>query len=47
MVNGKNAAERATMLLTNLKKLNLETKIFVLEEDDSDKTKVLYNGLEQ
>ncbi len=47
LVNGKIAADRGTMLLTNLKKLNLETKIFVLAENDSDKTRVLSYGADE
>ena len=43
-VDGKIAADRATMLIVNVKRINSKIPIVVLAEDESNKTRVLEYG---
>ena len=43
-VDGKIAADRATMLIINVKRINSKILIMVLAEDESNKTRVLEYG---
>lgn len=43
-VDGKIAADRATMLIINVKRINSKIPIVVLAEDESNKTRVLEYG---
>jgi DNA-binding response OmpR family regulator len=43
-VDGKIAADRATMLIVNVKRINSKILIVVLAEDESNKTRVLEYG---
>jgi DNA-binding response OmpR family regulator len=43
-VDGKIAADRAAMLIVNVKRINSKIPIVVLAEDESNKTRVLEYG---
>jgi DNA-binding response OmpR family regulator len=43
-VDGKIAADRATMLIVNVKRINSKISILVLAEDETNKTRVLEYG---
>ena len=43
-VDGKIAADRATMLIVNVKRINSKIAIVVLAEDETNKTRVLEYG---
>jgi DNA-binding response OmpR family regulator len=46
-VNGKIAADRSTMLIVKIKRINSDIKICVVAEDESDKTRVLDYGADE
>jgi DNA-binding response OmpR family regulator len=46
-VNGKIAADRGTMLIVKIKRINSDIKICVVAEDESDKTRVLDYGADE
>jgi DNA-binding response OmpR family regulator len=46
-VDGKIAADRATMLIIKVKRVNSNIKIIVLAEDETDKTRVLEYGADE
>jgi DNA-binding response OmpR family regulator len=46
-VNGKIAADRAAMLIVKVKRINLDIKIYVVAEDETDKTRVLDYGADE
>jgi DNA-binding response OmpR family regulator len=43
-IDGKIAADRAAMLIVNVKRINSKIPIVVLAEDESNKTRVLEYG---
>jgi DNA-binding response OmpR family regulator len=43
-VNGKIAADRAAMLIVNIKRINPDIRVCVVAEDETDKTRVLDYG---
>lgn len=47
LVNGRIAADRGPMLLVNIKKLNLEIKIFAIAENETNKTRILDYGSDE
>jgi DNA-binding response OmpR family regulator len=46
-VNGKIAADRAAMLIVKIKRINPDIKIYVVAEDETDKTRVLDYGADE
>ncbi len=46
-VDGKIAADRATMLIVNIKRINSRIPIVVLAEDETNKTRVLEYGADE
>jgi DNA-binding response OmpR family regulator len=46
-VDGKIAADRATMLIVNVKRINSRIPIVVLAEDETNKTRVLEYGADE
>jgi DNA-binding response OmpR family regulator len=46
-VNGKIAADRAAMLIVNIKRISSDIKICVVAEDETDKTRVLDYGADE
>ena len=47
LVNGRIAADRGAMLITNIKKLSLKIKIFALADNENNKTRVLDYGADE
>lgn len=47
IVNGNIAADRGSMLIVSIKKLNLNIKIFVLSDSENNKTRVLDYGADE
>ncbi|CAN5598953.1 hypothetical protein BH23THE1_BH23THE1_31710 [soil metagenome] len=47
LINGVIAADRGAMLIVNIKKLNLQTKIFALADNENNKTRVLDYGADE
>ena len=47
LINGTIAADRGPMLIVNIRKLNLDVKIFALAENENSKTRVLDYGADE
>jgi DNA-binding response OmpR family regulator len=47
LINGTIAADRGPMLIVNIRKLNLDVKIFALAENENNKTRVLDYGADE
>lgn len=47
LINGRIAADRSAVLIVNIKKLNLEIKVFALADNESNKTRVLEYGADE
>ena len=47
LINGSIAADRGPMLIVNIRKLNLDVKIFALAENENSKTRVLDYGADE
>lgn len=47
LMNGRIADDRGTMLIVNIKKLNLKIQIFVLADNENNKTRVLDYGADE
>ncbi len=47
IVSGIIAADRNMMLIANIKKMNMNTKVLVIADDDSDKTRILSYGADE
>lgn len=47
LMNGRIAADRGAMLISNIKKLSLKIKIFALADNESNKTRVLDYGADE
>jgi len=47
LINGAIAADRGAMLIVNIRKLNLDVKIFALAENENNKTRVLDYGADE
>ncbi|MGD9673878.1 MAG: response regulator [Candidatus Nitrosocosmicus sp.] len=47
LMNGKIASDRGAMLIVNIKKLDLNVKIFALSDDENSKTRVLDYGADE
>ena len=46
-IDGKIAADRGAMLIVKIKRINPDIKIYVVAEDESDKTRVLDYGADE
>ena len=44
IISGKMASDRNIMMITNIKKINNDTKILVIGDSDSDRTRILGYG---
>lgn len=47
LINGTIAADRGPMLIVNIRKLNLDVKIFAIAENENNKTRVLDYGADE
>jgi DNA-binding response OmpR family regulator len=47
LINGSIAADRGPLLIVNIRKLNLDVKIFALAENENSKTRVLDYGADE
>ena len=47
IISGKMASDRNIMIITNIKKINNDTKILVIGDNDSDKTRILGYGADE
>lgn len=47
LINGTIAADRGPMLIVNIRKSNLDVKIFALAENENNKTRVLDYGADE
>lgn len=47
LINGTIAADRGPMLIVNIRKLNLDVKVFALAENENNKTRVLDYGADE
>ena len=47
IIGGNIASDRNLMLIINIKKINMNTKILVIADEDSDKTRILGYGADE
>jgi DNA-binding response OmpR family regulator len=47
IISGSIACERNLMLIVNIKKINNNTKVLVIADEDSDKTRILGYGADE
>jgi DNA-binding response OmpR family regulator len=47
IINGSIACERNLMLIVNIKKINIEIKVLIIADEDSDKTRILGYGADE
>ncbi len=47
IISGNMASHRNIMIITNIKKINNDTKILVIGDNDSDKTRILGYGTDE
>jgi DNA-binding NtrC family response regulator len=47
IISGNMASDRNIMIITNIKKINNDTKILVIGDNDSDKTRILGYGADE
>ena len=47
IIGGNLACDRSLMLIINIKKINMNTKILVIADEDSDKTRILGYGADE
>jgi DNA-binding response OmpR family regulator len=47
IIGGSIACDRNLMLIVNIKKINMDTKVLVIAEEDSEKTRILGYGADE
>ena len=47
IIGGNIAHDRNLMLIINIKKINMNTKVLVIADEDSDKTRILGYGADE
>ena len=47
IIGGNIACDRNLMLIVNIKKINMNTKVLVIADEDSDKTRILGYGADE
>lgn len=47
IISGSIACERNLMLIVNIKKINIDIKVLIIAEEDSDKTRILGYGADE
>lgn len=47
IIDGNIACDRNLMLIVNIKKINMNTKVLVIADEDSDKTRILGYGADE
>jgi DNA-binding response OmpR family regulator len=47
IIGGNLACDRNLMLIINIKKINMNTKVLVIADEDSDKTRILGYGADE
>lgn len=47
IIGGNIACDRSLMLIVNIKKININTKVFAIADEDSDKTRILGYGTDE